>query len=99
MEHHSEGMGSRMVCDPSSSTDTADLIKNSVANKSVCSYKDSPRFKIYEPSFKKLVLSRTSLTLSLRKNGATVSITFSNWQRNGTTVDESYFLLSCSMTS
>ena len=39
------------------------------------------------------------LTLSLRKNGATVSITFSNWQRNGTTIDESYFLLSCSMTS
>ena len=39
------------------------------------------------------------LTLSLRKNGATVSITFSNWQRNGATVDESYFLLSCSMTS
>ena len=39
------------------------------------------------------------LTLSLRKNGATVSITFSNWQRNGATVAESYFLLSCSMTS
>ena len=39
------------------------------------------------------------LALSLRKNGATVSITFSNWQRNGATVDESYFLLSCSMTS
>ena len=42
---------------------------------------------------------RGDLTLSLRKNGATVSITFSNWQRNGATVDESYFLLSCSMTS
>ena len=40
-----------------------------------------------------------ALTLSLRKNGATVSITFSNWWRNGATVDESYFLLSCSMTS
>ena len=39
------------------------------------------------------------LTLSLRKNGATVSITFSFWQKNGATVDESYFLLSGSMTS
>ena len=26
------------------------------------------------------------LTRSLRKNGATVSITFANWQRNGATV-------------
>ena len=40
-----------------------------------------------------------ALTLSLHKNGATVSITFSNWQRNGATVAESYFLLSGSMTS
>ena len=39
------------------------------------------------------------LTLSLRKNGATVSITFSNWQRNGATVAVSYFLLMCVMTS
>ena len=44
-------------------------------------------------------LGQQSLTLSLRKNGATVSITFSNWQINGATAAESYFLLACSITS
>ena len=35
---------------------------------------------------KQLVNYYAELPLSLRKNGATVSITFSNWQRSGATV-------------